>query len=325
MKKRITTLVLGLAILLGSGFAAGIAKKKKSPKKTSPKEETKKKEKAFEDVIKDAQDLKGLFNLYRKDDSLYMEIQADQFNKKFLYVPTHWSSVGPTFSGWFLKERVFTLEKTAKKVLLKWVNTRYTADKTNEYRRSMKNVIPETIVYAFNIESAAHKKRNSYLIKLDGCFFGDMVKLAKTFSSNPKHRYSLDKKRTFWGKVQAFPQNIELGVRYTLTSSNPQPDAGVPDPSMFTVNIRYSISSLPENNGFKPRLADDRVGYFMTSRINFDKSGLDGSNVRYINRWHLEKKNPEAKLSEVKKQIVFWLENTIPKKFRKPIRDGILE
>lgn len=313
MKKCVTILIFGLVILLGTGFAA------------SPKKDTVKKETAFEEVVKDAKVLKGLFNLYRKNDSLYLEIQKDQFNKQFLYVPTQWSSAGPAFSGWALASRVFTWEKLDKKILLKWVNTRYTASKTAEYRRAMNNVIPETIVHAFKIESAPHKTRGSYLINPDDCFFSDMAKLGKTFSSNPKHRYSPDRKRTFWGNIQAFPQNIELEVRYTLTSSNPLPDEGVPDPSVFTVNVRYSISSLPGTNGYKPRLADDRVGYFMTSRTDFDKTGLDGSNVRYINRWHLEKKEPGAPLSEVKKPIVFWLENTIPKKFRKPIRDGVLE
>ncbi|GAF92486.1 unnamed protein product, partial [marine sediment metagenome] len=38
-----------------------------------------------------------------------------------------------------------------------------------------------------------------------------------------------------------------------------------------------------------------------------------------------EKKDPSAQVSEPKQPIVFWLENTIPPKYRPPIKDGILE
>jgi hypothetical protein len=47
--------------------------------------------------------------------------------------------------------------------------------------------------------------------------------------------------------------------------------------------------------------------------------------VRYINRWNLEKADPSADMSTPKEEIVFWLDKTIPFKYRKPIRDGILE
>ncbi|TKJ33473.1 hypothetical protein CEE39_03830 [bacterium (candidate division B38) B3_B38] len=143
--------------------------------------------------------------------------------------------------------------------------------------------------------------------------------------SSPKNPYSLDKSRTVWGKILAFPKNIELEVRYTITSSKPRFEPSVPDPRAFTLHVRYSISEVPVNNGYKPRLADDRVGYFFTKAYDYDRFELDGTVVRYINRWHLEKKDPKARVSEPKEPIVFWLENTIPVEYRKGLRDGILE
>ena len=47
--------------------------------------------------------------------------------------------------------------------------------------------------------------------------------------------------------------------------------------------------------------------------------------MRYINRWNLQKSDPSADKSPPKQPIVFWLEKTIPFKYRKPIRDGIEE
>ncbi|MFQ5694424.1 MAG: zinc-dependent metalloprotease, partial [Terriglobia bacterium] len=41
-------------------------------------------------------------------------------------------------------------------------------------------------------------------------------------------------------------------------------------------------------------------------------------------RWHLKKKNPNARVSEPVKPIVFWLENTMPEEYRQAMRDGVL-
>ena len=93
----------------------------------------------------------------------------------------------------------------------------------------------------------------------------------------------------------------------------------------MTVNVHYSISELPRTS-YKPRLADDRVGYFLTVLKDFSKKESDDDRfVRYITRWNLEKADPSAEMSTPKEPIIFWLEKTIPFKYRKPIRDGILE
>src|SRR5262245_52141555 len=41
-------------------------------------------EKPFADVIKDAETVKGLFTLYRKDDKVWLEILPEQFDKIYL-------------------------------------------------------------------------------------------------------------------------------------------------------------------------------------------------------------------------------------------------
>ncbi len=97
-----------------------------------------------------------------------------------------------------------------------------------------------------------------------------------------------------------------------------------PTPAGATVNVHYSISYLPEN-GYHPRLADDRIGYFLTVIKDYSQKGDEDRFVRYINRWDLSKADPSADVSPPKKPIVFWLEKTIPFKYRAPIREGILE
>lgn len=283
-----------------------------------------KNEKTFEEVIQDAKKMEGLFNLYLKEDKVYLEILPEQFGLMYLFIPTLWTSIGFRESGYPIPMKVFEWEKLDKKVLLLWKNTRYGAKKSAQYRRSLKNVVPESIVHAFKIESEPHPERKSILISLDDLFFSDLSYLGEMFSS-PQNPFSVDKGRTVWGKIQAFPENVELEVKYTLASSKSRFDPSLPDARIFTTHVRYSISELPADNGYQPRLADDRLGYFNTKVYDYDRSGIDGTEIRFINRWHLEKKNPNENISEPKEPIVFWLENTIPLEYRKPIRDGLLE
>lgn len=324
-----------IVFVFAAGFSSGYPPQEKQVEKPAEKaqEESEEKtpekptvppEKKFEDVIKDAKKMEGLFNLYAKDDKLYLEIQPDQFDKLYLYIPTLWTSVGFGGTGSYFPMQVFYWEKLDKKVLLIWKNTRYTAEESAEYKRNLENVVPQSIAHAFKFESAPHPESNSILIDLDGFFLADSIGLGRSYSSQ-QNPYAVDKSRTVWDKIQAFPENIELGVRYTLSSGKPRSEPSVPDSSGFTLLVRFSISELPMNNGYKPRLADDRVGYFVEQVFDYDRSGLDGTAVRYIDRWHLVKKDPNASVSEPVEPIVFWLENTIPPKYRKPIRDGILE
>ena len=96
-------------------------------------------------------------------------------------------------------------------------------------------------------------------------------------------------------------------------------------PSSSSVMIHYnlSLSKIHESN-YKPRLADDRVGHFATIFQDYTEPKKDSPYIRYINRWNLEKKHPHKEVSEPKKPIVFWLENSIPHEFRNAVRDGIL-
>src|SRR5205823_10902190 len=47
--------------------------------------------------------------------------------------------------------------------------------------------------------------------------------------------------------------------------------------------------------------------------------------VRYINRWRLEKADPRAKLSPPRKQIVWYIEDTVPIEYRPYVEAGIRE
>ena len=73
------------------------------------------------------------------------------------------------------------------------------------------------------------------------------------------------------------------------------------------------------------RRADPRVGHFESQVWDFSTDAKFTAKTHYVNRWRLEKKDPDAALSEPKEPIVFWIDRNVPEKYRPAVRDGILE
>lgn len=112
--------------------------------------------------------------------------------------------------------------------------------------------------------------------------------------------------------AKAFPQNIELAFEVPMGNGKLK-------------TLHFSISEIPDHTGYEPRVADDRVGYFTTAFDDLGKFKKGESRTRYINRWHLEKADASLKLSPPKQPIVFYIEHTTPIRYRRFVRDGILQ
>ena len=112
-------------------------------------------------------------------------------------------------------------------------------------------------------------------------------------------------------KAKSFPSNVELAFEMPLSSGQ-------------FGTIYYSIAEIPENTGYKPREADERIGYFVTGHSDIGDPAAETPR-RYINRWHLQKADPSLQMSPPKEPIIFYVEHTTPVRYRRWVRDGILE
>ena len=112
--------------------------------------------------------------------------------------------------------------------------------------------------------------------------------------------------------AKAFENNIEISFEVPSSDNN-----------VLKV-LHYSISDIPDNTGYQPRVADSRVGFFTTSYVDLAKYNDRETHIRYVNRWHLEKADPKLQLSPPKNPIVFYIEHTTPVRYRRWVRDGIV-
>jgi hypothetical protein len=122
--------------------------------------------------------------------------------------------------------------------------------------------------------------------------------------------------------VRAFPLNLEIEARQTYASDSPGPEVRniAPDPRQVTLVVRHSFVALPER-GYTSRAFDPRSGSFATQTLNF-AAPMGGQIVQNLaNRFRLEKLEPAAPRSRVKKPIVFYIDNAAPE----PIRAALLE
>ena len=137
-----------------------------------------------------------------------------------------------------------------------------------------------------------------------------------------------DPARSTWAKVKVFPKNVEVEVSavFAMRGGFESMFFGddVPDARGAQVVIHYGMSMLPASS-YKPRLADDRVGHFLSTVKDFSQDLNETPKMRYVTRWNLEKTNPEAEKSPPKQPIIFWIERTVPREYRQYVREGILE
>ncbi len=297
----------------------------KTEEKAEKIKKKKPKEPKFEEVIEGYEKIEGLFNLYsnEKEGKVYMEIRQDQFGPIYLCGITRQSGDAFLFDGGaMLGEFPFFIEIVGKKVKFIQKNVKFRASKDAAIRRAIERDFSNSLWESAKIASQPHPDRGSILIDASKIFLTDLTDVGY-LTNRANIPYTFDKGESYISKLKSFPMNTEIEVKLHFKSSKPTPLYTLPDSRSMMHRYNYSLSSLPETD-YKPRAADDRVGHFLSMHQDYSSLLKDSPYDRYINRWHLEKSEPEFEKSKPRKPIVFWLENTIPVEYRDAIRKGIL-
>jgi hypothetical protein len=283
----------------------------------------------FNTLIKDTQKLEGLFTLYRnrKTDKVYLEVQPEQLNKNFLGTVTMESGIGERgiYSGLPLQDMLFYFRRVNNNLYFIVRNVNFRTEPGDPQWRSLERSFSDSVLYSLAIKSI-HPTRQSFLIDLADLMLTDLPGLTPALKAYLGGSYELDTNKSYFGTTKAFPFNVEIESVYGFSVSDGEAAylPTLPDSRALTLHIRYSLSELNQNNGYRPRLADERVGYFFTAYQDVSNNSRRDSFVRYINRWHLEKQDPSLPLSPPKKPIVFWIENAVPLEYREAIGEGVL-
>ncbi|NES77636.1 MULTISPECIES: zinc-dependent metalloprotease [unclassified Okeania] len=281
---------------------------------------------SYEKLIDGSEKLEGIFTIYRDEETgkTLMEVKPEQLNQNFLSVITLESGIGEAglISGIPIRDFVFQLRQHQDNIQFVLPNLNFRTNELDPQARSIQRSFSDSILYSLPIE-ATHPQTKTLLIDLENLLIGEMnlPSLEETLPND----YSIDRTKSYISDAKAFPLNIELESVYSiLNKDNTAYLESLADSRAFNLKVRYSFSELPINNGYIPRLADERVGYFISAYKDLSDNNRREPYVRYIKRWHLEKQIPSAPLSPPLEPITFWIENTVPIEYRDAIREGIL-
>ncbi|HEY6329821.1 MAG TPA: zinc-dependent metalloprotease [Blastocatellia bacterium] len=282
-------------------------------------------------ITRDAKSEPGIFTVHKIKEKVYYEIPATELGKDFLLVSTiARTTLGVGYGGQFLGDQVIRWERHDDKVLLEKVSYDVVADEHLPISMAVDAANNKSILMSFYIDALG--KGEAPVIEVTRLFNTEVPEISARARLRAR---GFDPSRSFIERVQAFPQNIEVEATHTFTSPIEPPtlQAGTPTPQnpffgqgmrpgSATVLMHYSMVKLPEQK-MMPRLFDERVGYFSVKQQDYGQNEHQAPERHYITRWRLEKKDPNAALSEPVKPIIYYIDPATPTKWVPYLKRGI--
>ena len=299
----------------GRGKKAAVSRRGPAAKKGKP----------FKQLIKDRVVVPGLFTFYHDttDNSWLMAIRPDQLEKVYLCGISIVQGDGAFLEGGRMAGTMpCYFKRVGKNILMLEKNVRFTADSTSPAARAVARGVSDGLIGTAQIQSLPDDSSGAVLVDPSPYFVRDVLNLSFFLGQLGRTGFSFDRGNSGFAQVKSFPENTEVAVRVFFKSRKPVMAEALQNPYSFSHVYNYSLSTLPETD-YVPRYADDRIGHFLAVRQDYTHLDRETPYVRYINRWHLKKKNPGARVSAPEEPIVFWIENTVPKEFRDAIARGV--
>lgn len=275
----------------------------------------------FVSLIDKYEKIPGLFNFYwdKNKNKLLLSLSPENLEQIYMNNITRQSGDAYYYGGpAMLYEYPFSFKKLGDTIQLVELNLLFRADKNSAISKAVENDFSDSIISTAKILSSPNPETGEILIDANKLFIRDVGYI----SQRAKGRYLFDYKNSSFLDIKSFTHNSELEISAQYKSNKFTNSYTLPNSTSMEVKYHMSISKIIQND-YKPRKVDDRIGYFSTIYQDYTNTLQESQYIRYINRWNLVKKNPQAALSEPVQPIIYWIENTVPEEFRAAIREGI--
>ncbi|HEY0957467.1 MAG TPA: zinc-dependent metalloprotease [Roseateles sp.] len=294
--------------------------------------------KPFADIIKGAKEQPGLFPVWRRDEKVWIEIPKEAFNKPFLLSVNVANSVGERglYASQMLGDEMVEWRRIGNHVQLIALNTKFRTSNADS-KLVLEQAFSPSLVTAGPVASADHPDRKSVLVDASALLLGDIPGYSTRLEQAYRLPFAPDRANSFIEATRADAQITTLTSRVHFATPRipappltpapvavPTPPQATPDPRSMFFSFVYSFRALPEVPA-AIRHADPRLGHFMESYSNLGDDTKANTRVHMVNRWRLEKKDPNAALSEPVQPVVYWMDKNIPAKYREAVKAGILE
>jgi len=268
----------------------------------------------------------GFIPFYYDERSGKLLLEIQRLGQDFLYLPTLATGLGSNDLGLDRgttgNEAVVRFERFGPRVLLISRNTRFRGTADSLQAQSVEQSFATSALAGMPIVA---EENGRLLVDATDFVLQDVMGVSTTIQRQRQGTYRLDRNRSaiYAPRTRAFPKNTEIEVLLTFTGDAPGREVvrHTPDPTALTLREHVSFVELPDAN-YRPRAFDPRIGAFSLTFTDFSRSFTEKPEVRWIQRWRLEKKDPSAAMSEPVKPIVYYLDPGIPEPYRTAFRQG---
>ncbi|MFZ5841317.1 MAG: zinc-dependent metalloprotease [Pseudomonadota bacterium] len=272
----------------------------------------------------------GLFELYRDPDKGRLLLGIPAFDQPFLLTTSLPYGLGSNDIGLDRGQpgevRLVEFRRSGNKVLLVQRNTRFVANSADKLERdSVTEAFAESVLWGGPVLAEAVAGKHNTLIDFTSYVVADRHGISQRLTATKQGSYKVDEARStpVYERSKSFPDNTELEALLTFAGGgegNFVRDVAV-DPESLSLRQRVSLVRLPPE-GFLPRLYHPASGGIDIGFYDFAQPLSASLDVRYQARFRLEKTDPGAAISPVKKPIVFYLDAGTPEPVRSALLDG---
>ncbi|QGY45660.1 DUF5117 domain-containing protein [Maribellus comscasis] len=273
-----------------------------------------------------AEKFTGFFNFSYSEKENKVTLEVDKLDAEFLYVTSLASGVGSNDLGLdrgkLTGTKVVKFVKAGNKLLLVQSNYDYRASSKNDDEiKAVDDAFAISVLWGFKIEKEESSK---FYVDATEFFLQDAANVSATLQRNKEGNYKIEKSRSaiYRDGLKSFPKNSEFEALITFTGepSGKFVRTVTPSSDVISIYIHHSFIELPDDN-YKPRAFDPRAGYFSTTYQDYATPFDQPIVKRFIERHRLEKKNPNARISEPVEPIIYYVDRGTPE----PIKSALIE
>src|SRR3954466_12678238 len=254
--------------------------------------------------------------------------------------------------------RIVSFQRIGPRVLMTQPNMSFRSSSTNPLeRKSVEDSFAKSVLWGFAV---AGESNGRVLIDATDFLLRDVTGASSALRPGP-YRLDRTRSAFYLPRTKAFPKNSEIEMTLTFVNDGaggrggggggagptqgpgPIPENGggragrgggrggglfsgsvasvTPTAEAVTLREHLSFVELPDNN-YKTRYDDPRAGYGGLTYVDYSVPIGELMQQRFIRRHRLEKKDPNAAISDPVKPIQYWVDPGAPEDIRKALVEG---
>lgn len=271
----------------------------------------------------------GFFDFYYQIETDKVFLKIDKFEQPFLFQSSMPQGIGSNDIGLDRGQlgdtRLVKFQRFGNKVLLKQLNTQYRASSSNlAEQASIDEAFADSVIAGFPVVAT---DGDTVVIDYTDFLLSDIHQISQRLAGTEQGSYAADPTRSgvYLNRSKAFPDNTELEALVTFGGSKPGQYVYqvTPDPISITVHLHHSLVKLPDAN-YQPRKFVPFSGFWSVGYEDYSVAIEDNMTQQFIPRHRLNKKQPNAAISEAIEPIIYYLDPGIPEPVMSALKDGAL-